>query len=138
MPGAARTEHEADAALPQGAPRRGSGKALPLFLHRDTYRRRRVMDAARLLPAFGAALLLLPVLWDDSHTTAAGAVYLFAAWACLILCAAILARRLSAPLRQRTQPAARNGADRPAEADADPGPARGTERGAGETGAAGA
>lgn len=35
----------------------------PLFLARQTYRRRRVADAARLLPVLGGALLfMLPLL----------------------------------------------------------------------------
>ena len=92
----------ADAAL--GAARR------PLFLHRDTYRRRRIMDAARLLPLFGTALLLLPMLWADDHSTGLGAVYLFLAWAGLIAAAALLARKLSEPLRRPAAP-------RPAEAE---------------------
>lgn len=71
----------------------------PLFLHRQTYRRRRIMDAARLLPFFGGVLLLLPVLWSQTHSTAMAAVYLFVAWLGLIATAALLARRLSEPLR---------------------------------------
>ena len=82
----------------------------PLFLHRDTYRRRRIMDAARLLPLFGTALMLLPMLWADDHSTGLGAVYLFLAWAGLIATAALLARKLSEPLR-------RPGAPRPGEAE---------------------
>lgn len=72
----------------------------PVFLGRDIYRRRRVMDAARLLPALGTALLLLPMLWARSHGTAAGVVYLFLVWFGLICAAAFLSRRLSEPLRQ--------------------------------------
>ena len=59
------------------------------------------MDAARLLPLFGTALLLLPLLWADDHSTASGAVYLFLAWLGLIVSAGVLSRRLSAPLRAR-------------------------------------
>jgi hypothetical protein len=87
-----------DAALFSGRARRA-----PLFLNRDSYRRRRVMDAARLLPLFGAALLLMPVLWAEGHSTAMGAVYLFVAWLGLIVTAAILSRRLSEPLRRRVR-----------------------------------
>ncbi|WP_232829296.1 hypothetical protein [Tropicimonas sp. IMCC34043] len=74
-----------------------------LFVARDLYRRRRIMDAARLLPAFGTVLVLLPILWAREHGTANGAVYLFLVWAVLVLAAAILARRLSEPLRERGQ-----------------------------------
>ncbi len=70
----------------------------PLFLERDDYRRRRIMDAARILPVLGAVLLLLPLLWEPQQTpapdTAAGGLYLFAVWGLLILAAALLSRRL--------------------------------------------
>ncbi len=77
---------------------------LPVFLGREIYRRRRIMDAARLLPAFGTALLLLPMLWAKDHGTAAGAVYTFLIWFLLILAAAFLSRRLSEPLRDKALP----------------------------------
>ena len=41
---------------------------LPLFLQRRPYRRRRKIDAARLLPVFGAFLLLLPMLQGNYQT----------------------------------------------------------------------
>ncbi len=70
----------------------------PLFLERDDYRRRRIMDAARILPVLGAVLFLLPLLWEPQQTpapeTAAGGLYLFAVWGVLILAAGLLARRL--------------------------------------------
>ena len=82
----------------------------PLFLERETYRRRRIMDGARILPVAGFVLILLPVLWTrggDSGTptgaatgTAAEAVYLFALWLVLILVAALLARPLRAAIRR--------------------------------------
>jgi len=65
----------------------------PLFLARESYRRRRLGDAARLLPLLGLALLLLPALWS---TTASAMIYIFAVWAFLILLVAILSRRLLA------------------------------------------
>ncbi|WP_323036640.1 hypothetical protein [Pararhodobacter sp.] len=37
----------------------------PLYLERETYRRRRIMDAARVLPVLGFVLILLPVLWTQ-------------------------------------------------------------------------
>ncbi|NDR59444.1 hypothetical protein FPS10_23915 [Pseudoruegeria sp. M32A2M] len=77
---------------------------VPLFLGREIYRRRRIMDAARLLPAFGTALLLLPMLWAHDHGTAAGAVYTFLVWFLLIFAAAFLAHRLSEPLRKSAPP----------------------------------
>jgi hypothetical protein len=66
----------------------------PLFLARSTYRRRRLMDALRLLPWLGAFLFALPLLWRDP-TTAHGLLYLFAVWAVLIVLSAALVRRYS-------------------------------------------
>jgi hypothetical protein len=66
----------------------------PLFLARRTYRRRRLMDALRLLPWLGAFLFALPLLWRDPGT-AEGLLYLFAAWGVLIVLSLALARRLS-------------------------------------------
>ncbi|WP_099823362.1 hypothetical protein [Oceaniglobus indicus] len=68
----------------------------PLFLARATYRRRRLMDAARLLPVVGAVLFLLPMLWfvSGGTRTAVGGLYLFAIWTGLIVIAAILSRVL--------------------------------------------
>lgn len=74
------------------APGRG-----PLFVERQSYRRRRVMDAARILPVLGFVLVLLPVLWTQGGRMgiAGQAVYLFALWVLLILAAAVLSRALS-------------------------------------------
>jgi hypothetical protein len=74
----------------------------PLFLERESYRRRRLMDAARILPVLGLVLFLLPALWRQpgEPNTAGEAVYLFAVWALLILAAALLAR----PLRRSEMP----------------------------------
>jgi hypothetical protein len=66
----------------------------PLFLARRTYRRRRLMDAARLLPWVGGFLFALPLLWSAPRT-ASGLVYLFGAWVVLIVLSFALARRLS-------------------------------------------
>jgi hypothetical protein len=76
----------------------------PLFLARETYHRRRMIDAARLLPVFGAVLFLVPILWDLAGPRAVDAqaapglaqrgLYLFAVWGGLVLAAAVLAARL--------------------------------------------
>ncbi len=73
----------------------------PLFLERQSYRRRRLTDAARLLPLLGAALFLVPLLWDgaaDVETTENGPrvatsqaiMFIFGAWALLIAVSAFL------------------------------------------------
>ncbi len=77
----------------------------PLFLARAVYRRRRLRDAARLLPILGLFLLLLPSLWvgpaavEPSGIGRGGSdwVYVFAVWAGLIGLAAALSPGLAAP-----------------------------------------
>lgn len=71
----------------------------PLFLARAPYKRRRLRDAARLLPVLGALLLLLPLLWTPEVEVAlrgADVVYFFLVWAGLILAAAVFAPGLRA------------------------------------------
>jgi hypothetical protein len=79
-------------------PERVSGRRAPLFVERDIYRRRRLLDAARILPAVGLIALLMPVLWVASGgtDTAAEALYLFGLWAGMIGAAAAM----SHPLRR--------------------------------------
>lgn len=69
----------------------------PLFVERKKYRRRRLMDAARILPVAGFVLFMLPVLWAQGEGTgiAGEALYLFLVWAVLIVGAALIARALS-------------------------------------------
>lgn len=72
----------------------------PIFLARRSYRRRRLRDAARMLPVFGAFLFLLPILWAPGLTerrdTAPDGIYLFGTWFLLVLVAAALSPGLSA------------------------------------------
>ncbi|MDP3263233.1 MAG: hypothetical protein U1E06_21805 [Tabrizicola sp.] len=67
----------------------------PMFLARAPYRRRRLRDAARLLPVFGAALLILPLLWADEgaerRLSSSDVIYFFALWCLLIVVAALFA-----------------------------------------------
>ncbi len=91
----------------------------PLFLARRAYRRRRMMDAGRLLPLLGGLLLLAPVLWIPAAThrtlnTSAWAVYLFLVWIALIMASAALARGLR-PAMSEEEAALGAGADDPAE-----------------------
>lgn len=68
----------------------------PLFVERETYRRRRLLDAARMLPVVGLVAVLLPVLWSagGQTNTAGEGVYLFVLWAVMVAVAALLARPL--------------------------------------------
>ncbi|MFN4191940.1 MAG: hypothetical protein ACK4FR_03285 [Tabrizicola sp.] len=66
----------------------------PLFLARAPYRRRRLRDAARLLPVLGLFFLLLPLLWAPDARMALAAndvIYFFSVWLGLILLAAAFA-----------------------------------------------
>ncbi len=73
----------------------------PLFLERRTYRLRRLMDAARMLPVLGAVLFFVPILWgagrsgETSVGTAEDGVFLFGVWFALILGAALISRALA-------------------------------------------
>lgn len=75
----------------------------PLFVARRTYRHRRIADAARLLPVLGAALFLVPLLWQGGDTPEGGAgartvnvmLYLFLAWISLAGLSALISWRLS-------------------------------------------
>jgi hypothetical protein len=70
----------------------------PVFLAQRAYRRRRLTDAARLLPLAGCFLFLLPIFWRPQDTgvadTASGGLHLFAVWAVLIVAAAGVAAKL--------------------------------------------
>jgi hypothetical protein len=72
----------------------------PMFLARNPYRRRRLRDAARLLPVFGAFLMILPVMWAPPGTalrvTSGDVVYFFFIWVLLVAVAAAFAPGLSA------------------------------------------
>ncbi|NDV00921.1 hypothetical protein [Pseudoroseicyclus tamaricis] len=64
----------------------------PVFLARVSYRRRRLADAARMVPVLGSILFVLPLLWPEGEAgTAAGLIYIFAVWALLIAIARLLA-----------------------------------------------
>lgn len=69
------------------------------FLDLKTYRLRRLMDAAKMLPILGAVLFGFPLINlfsepDEPKLLGATAIYLFLIWLLLIICAAVLARRL--------------------------------------------
>ncbi|MCE8547150.1 hypothetical protein KBY25_15090 [Ruegeria pomeroyi] len=68
----------------------------PVFLERQSYRRRRLMDAARLLPLMGAALFAVPLLWPSEGAgtvrMSAAITYVFGVWAILIAVSALFGR----------------------------------------------
>lgn len=67
----------------------------PVFLERQSYRRRRVGDAARVIPVIGGVLVMLPLLWprdgEDTVSTVSAFLYVFGIWALMIGVAAVLA-----------------------------------------------
>jgi len=86
-----------------------SARRTQMFVQRRTYRRRRLADGARLLPVFGAALLLVPLLWQSGDPVAGAAdtvpagqrsawvmTYLFLVWLGLVVLSGILSRHLAA------------------------------------------
>ncbi len=84
--------------MSEGSPRRGTP---PVFLERQSYRRRRVMDAARVLPFLGALLWLVPLLWQEDPEQGVRSseviVYLFGVWLLLVLLAGFIASVLGRP-----------------------------------------
>lgn len=65
----------------------------PVFLERRSYRRRRMMDALRLLPVLGVLLWMLPLAWPtpsagpvtpDAMAMSTAMIYVFAVWLLLI------------------------------------------------------
>ena len=72
----------------------------PLYLERRTYWRRRRIDAVRMLPIVGVLLFLAPFLaiggGEGAGSTARGGLFIFAAWAGLIVVAGWLSHSLTA------------------------------------------
>ncbi|MGR3199720.1 MAG: hypothetical protein ACU0DH_08235 [Paracoccus sp. (in: a-proteobacteria)] len=67
----------------------------PLFLERASFHRRRLGDAARVLPILATLMVLVPVWWIPSQVSyAGGAVWIFGLWAGLILAVRLLHRAL--------------------------------------------
>ncbi len=71
---------------------------ISFFLPQDGFRRRRLADAARILPVLGGILMMIPMLWGvdqggeaDPAKTSNAAVYVFCVWAGVIIAAAMLA-----------------------------------------------
>lgn len=70
-----------------------------VFLERQGYRQRRLIDALRLLPFLGVILLAIPLLWsegpEDGLATSRAMVYIFGSWGALTVASALIVRRLS-------------------------------------------
>ncbi|MFY0623181.1 MAG: hypothetical protein JXQ89_15970 [Pelagimonas sp.] len=61
----------------------GAPQGSPLFVERQTYRRRRLVDAARALPVLGLLLWLLPLLWavpEEGPSASTTMIYIFSIW----------------------------------------------------------
>ncbi|MEL6644135.1 MAG: hypothetical protein AAFQ79_09385 [Pseudomonadota bacterium] len=72
-----------------------SGPREPVFLERETYRVRRLMDAARFLPFLAALIFLTPLVFGSTAGTSASLIYLFVGWLALIAVAYGISRRLA-------------------------------------------
>jgi len=67
----------------------------PVFVAKQTYRKRRMRDFARAVPVLGSVLLLIPLLWSGGDAPAlnsAAIVYVFGVWIFLIILAAAISR----------------------------------------------
>ncbi|MEM6940527.1 MAG: hypothetical protein AAF943_12025 [Pseudomonadota bacterium] len=80
----------------------------PLFLERAGYRKRRMMDAIRILPFLGLIVFMLPLLWpvggdlEGPVTTSVALRYLFCGWVALCAGAWILWRMSAARAEKGT------------------------------------
>ena len=75
----------------------GPAPAQPMFLRPQSYKLRRLVDGARMLPALGAVLVYIPLLWQAGSmpvSTVGAGLYLFGIWFGLILLAGALAPAL--------------------------------------------
>ncbi len=84
-----------------------SAPRLPLFLERQSYRRRRLVDASRAIPVFGIILFCVPLLWqqpgpEQEPGLAQRGIYLFLAWGALVAATAVISVRLQSRLRDGT------------------------------------
>ena len=67
-----------------------------LFLGREGYRRRRLLDATRVVTALFALATLLPPIWLPQYFSyARGAVWLAVSWTATILLSALLHHALA-------------------------------------------
>lgn len=67
----------------------------PVFVERQRYRRRRLIDALRMLPVIGTLLWAVPLLWradEDGMATSDAIIFIFLVWFGLVVAGAVLAR----------------------------------------------
>lgn len=68
-----------------------------IIAEKRSYRRRRMADAARMLPVFGVAFWAIPLLWSgaqDRTSTTSAMLYIFGIWALLAATSAAISRYL--------------------------------------------
>ncbi|MCO4826134.1 MAG: hypothetical protein KC451_14905 [Amylibacter sp.] len=103
---------EEEKALEHGAPTR------PIFLEPQSYRRRRLIDAARVLPVLGVILWMIPLLWPTGNSTSAQPVamssailYIFLVWLGMILVAICIWLKTRSNSSENSNDLAQNGPD---------------------------
>lgn len=75
-----------------------STKRASLFLERQSYRRRRLIDMVRMLPVIGMMLWSIPLLWPSGDTvghrvaTSDAIIFIFLVWLSMVCGAGALAR----------------------------------------------
>ena len=76
----------------------------PVFLERRSYRKRRMMDAVRLLPLLGLALWMVPLMWGVPEAQSADVTrmssalrYVFGIWVSMVVISWVLWRFTRAP-----------------------------------------
>ncbi|MEO9649953.1 MAG: hypothetical protein ABJ360_19880 [Roseobacter sp.] len=81
-----------------------------MFLERKSYRRRRMMDAWRLVAILGVVLWLIPVIWPTGPEIGAQTLemsralyYVFGVWITLILLTLVLHRLLRGKPAEQTE-----------------------------------
>ena len=67
-----------------------------VYLERRRYRRRRIIEALKVLPVLGIFLFGVPLLWSEGVKTSDAMIYFFSVWLALVFAAVWLARRLGA------------------------------------------
>lgn len=84
------------------------------FVAKGTYRKRRLRDAARMLPVLGLFFVMVPLFWSgrsEPADTGVAGIYLFLVWLVLIGLTALLAPRLEEEAPGDTEDTGQRGAD---------------------------